>query len=363
MDFLSRPGEGAYIELQAGVAPTQNQEFLLGPGDTLAWTECIAPVQIEPDAGHDIDYAVACDAMETVILDAVPDTVLAEKDAWLSRQVSVPVDRILWRGSVWGALHEKLTGRSISMGLQFDAASVDEGAMAPWIELLEDGTFSAKTLSQMPTAWAVSDRWLRRIQESAEIHGTTWLHELFLGVCLLDRDQRAQAKEHFESSVKMQDNYLAHRHLALIHELDGNADAAWQAYARAWDASDGLTQLAVEICRFLQEQGMDERLADFVDELPPEARMHERILLAQAQVAMREGDYAAVLDALDRPFATIREGETLLTDLWFAAHRQRCEAEIGRTLSAEEAAKVERQNSPPPQIDFRMKTALAEEDR
>ena len=35
MNFLSSPGSGHYIEMQAGVAPTQSQTFTLGGNDNL----------------------------------------------------------------------------------------------------------------------------------------------------------------------------------------------------------------------------------------------------------------------------------------------------------------------------------------
>ena len=354
-DLLSLPGEGAYIELQAGVAPTQNQEFALGGGETLQWTECICPMRIDPAQGHDPDYAAACAAMETIVFAEAPERLLAERDAWLATQATAPVSETLHFGRAWGMLHERMAGARISPGLRFDVAPADE---ACWAELLDGGAFSPQTLAESPRTWAVSDRWMGALAESAQAHGTTWLHELFLGAGFLDRDQRTKAKEHFQRSSQLRDNYLADRHLALLRVLDGDAPAAWESYRKAWANADGNTHLAVEICRFLQENGMNAQLVAFVSELPPVTRGHERIRLAQAQVALLQGDYAQVLDVLNGRFATIREGETLLTDLWFAAHRQQAAQEKGRPLTEQESADVDRRNPPPQRIDFRMKTDM-----
>ena len=150
-------------------------------------------------------------------------------------------------------------------------------------------------------------------------------------------------------------HHLAHRHLALIDTLNGEPVAAWSHYQRAWAKSEHNTQLAVEICKFLRENDMGDELIQFVKQLPPEAQGHERIRLAQAQVALAEGETARVLAILDGDFATVREGETLLTDLWFAAHRLQAEEVKGEPLSPAEAAEVDRQYPPPQRIDFRMK--------
>ena len=354
-DFLSLPGQGAYIELQAGVTPTQNQEFMLDGGETLAWTESIAPVSIAPQIGHDPNYHAACAAMEELILAQVPDSVLADVDGWMTQLAAQPVGEILSRGRAWGMLHERMTGSRISAGLDFTVEPKDE---ACWAELLVDGKFSAATLMRSPSSWAVSDRWLDVLLTSRELHGTTWLHELFLGVAALDRERVGDAQTHFERSQALQKNYLAHRHLALIDTLSGDPAAAWAHYQRAWEESEHSTQLAVEICRFLRENGMPDELVQFVKQLPPESQSHERIRLAQAQVALAEGDYQQVLAILDGDFATVREGETLLTDLWFAAHRLRAEEAKGEPLSPAEAVEVDRQYPPPQRIDFRMKIEI-----
>jgi len=43
MDYLSNPGEGLYLEIQSGIAPTQNQRFELPPHSELEWTAAFSP--------------------------------------------------------------------------------------------------------------------------------------------------------------------------------------------------------------------------------------------------------------------------------------------------------------------------------
>ena len=53
-------------------------------------------------------------------------------------------DQILHVGQPWGALHEKLTGSKLAKGLYFNVSKTGEAA--PWLELIQDGKFSAQTL-------------------------------------------------------------------------------------------------------------------------------------------------------------------------------------------------------------------------
>ena len=65
--------------------------------------------------------------------------------------------------------------------------------------------------------------------------------------------------------------------------------------------------------------------------------------------------YPAVLrQVLDREFATVREGEALLTELWFGLQIAEAEAELGRPLNEAERAAVSAAHPMPYHLDFRM---------
>ena len=89
--------------------------------------------------------------------------------------------------------------------------------------------------------------------------------------------------------------------------------------------------------------------------MPPAIAAHERITLAQAQMALERGEYESVRHHLNREFTTVREGEVSLSDLWFASFIREAEGRKGRKLTDEEARKISEDNPPPRQIDFRMK--------
>ncbi len=353
--YLSCEGHGEYIELQAGVAPTQNQEFVLGAGEVLSWTECIAPVSIEPEVGHDSDFHAACAAMAEIGNTIAPADGLQEMDEWLSETAVSPVDTVLQRGRAWGMLHERLTGKTISPGLDFAAEVGDEYC---WADLLAHGHFSSNTLNRPPASWAVSKRWKAHLEGSMEARGTTWLHELFSGVIELDQEDVDNAYERFMRSAELKNNYLAHRHLALIHEQRDNLDEAWREYMLAWKTANDNVNLAVEMCQFLQRHTILTELTEFVSALPDVLRKHERIRLALAQVALLQGRYDLVREILYGEFATNREGETLLSDLWIASFEDEAAEQKGAPLTDQEKSALRQAHPVPNHIDFRMKTEI-----
>ena len=57
---------------------------------------------------------------------------------------------------------------------------------------------------------------------------------------------------------------------------------------------------------------------------------------------------------MSRKFATIREGETLLSDLWIKLRRGRLEASLGRTATADELRQDLASHPLPRVLDLRM---------
>lgn len=347
MDYLARPNEGRYLEIQSGVAPTQNQRFALAPGAELDWTEAYLPVQLDAGAAHDA-YGTAVEHAAGALDALVPEEMLARIDALLRHEARQPLDQLLSTGERWGARQELLLGRGLADGLDF---AVD-GAEEVWDALARDGVVSPEQLEVVPEGIVVSKAWLERVQQSAERQGTSWLHELILGTAALDREARDAARQHVSRSLALRSSWAAYRLQALLAE---DADATLANYLAAWQQGDAPPELAVEIATFLMAQQRPAALKAFVEALPEAVRDRERIVLARAVVAADAGQFDELERLLlERQYASIREGETLLSDLWVRLQRGRLEAELGRAAAAEEVAARLRLHPLPRQLDLRM---------
>lgn len=353
MEFLSEEGKGEYIEIQGGVTPTQLQTRPLGAGGSIEWTECIAAFAMDGAMAQQADYLAACAAAGEAIDKKVPADALRDADAFLKGHATTPITTLLHRGTGWGELFERRTGARISAGLLFEDAP--GGEEQPWSELLADGTFSAATLGREPESFNVSPGWMDVLRRSMKERGATWLHHLHAGVAALEAGSFEEAKRDFGAALELKESALGRRCVALLEEQAGRLDSAFKAYEGAWRLCADDTNLAVEICEFLARHNRADDLGAFVNSLPPAIAAHERITLAQAQMALERGEYESVRHHLNREFTTVREGEVSLSDLWFASFIREAEGRKGRKLTDEEARKISEDNPPPRQIDFRMK--------
>ena len=290
-----------------------------------------------------------------VVDQRVPVSTLNQIDVFLRAQADAPVGRLLHRGSGWGSLYEKRIGRKISPGLLFETVLGNEER--PWSELLAGGRFSPESLSTMPASYNVSPGWTNVLRESAQAHGATWLHHLHLGVAELEGGGFPRAREHFDASLVLKDNAPAHRCLALLDELSGDLVAAEVQYMRAWSLSGNDQNLAIELGEFLARHKRYAAFEAFTRSLPATTGDHERIVLLKAQLALERNEFATVRRLLQREYATVREGEISLSDLWFASCVREAERRAGRKLTLTEKGKLMEESPPPRRIEFRVQAA------
>jgi hypothetical protein len=348
MDYLSRPGEGKYLEIQSGITPTQNQRFSLAAGEELEWTEAFFPVSLDADKAHDPDYRAAVLHAAGAVDAAIPAAELARIDAFLRDQARQPLSDRYSEGQPWGMRQEQLLGKPLASGLNFTVAAPGDA----WDDLARGTVVSEENLRRVPDGIAISRPWVERLFASAQAQGWTWFHELVLATALCDHGNPKDAREHVDRSLAARSTWLGHRLRAL---LDPDTDAAAADYLQAWQMGDAPPELAVEIATYFMKTERSENLKSFVETLPAGVRDNERIILARAVVAANDGDFDELQRLLfSRQFATIREGETLLSDLWVRLRKGRLEAGLGRAATAAEVKHDLAAHPMPPALDLRM---------
>ncbi len=347
MDFLARPAQGKYLEIQSGIAPTQNQRFPLAPHQELDWTEVFSPIQLDASHAHADDYRAAVAHAATELDGVVPAEELARIDAFLTHEARQPLAQRFSAGEPWGARQEHLLGRPLAQGLEFSVSGETEF----WDDLAANKSIAAERLAALPNGFAVSDLWVERLKTSAGSHNT-WVHALMLAIAALDRDDRDSAQQLTQQSLALKPSWLGYRLAAL---LSTRTDDAVANYSKAWATGDAPPELAVEIAQYLMGTRRPAELKAFVEALPAAIGDNERIVLARAVVAADSHDFDTVDRLLfSRQFATIREGETVLSDLWLRLRRGRLEAQLGRTANADEIRADLAAHPTPRQLDLRM---------
>jgi tetratricopeptide (TPR) repeat protein len=389
-DFLSLPGE-QYLEVQAGLAPTQLHTADIDAGAVVDWVQAFTALRVDPEKAHGGDYRAAAGYVEDALARAVPPASLEQALEAARRRAGANAE-ILALGSGWGALERqraaKRTGPSpsgvfrdgVPAGLSFPDESIGDDER-PWASLVSAGRLPPRPVEAGPGSFAVDTAWESLLLQSRDSGGEAerrqdWLTPYHLGVIAFERGETEKAEAYWRESAAAEENAWAYRNLAVAAlrraastqaaPEDGTGALVW--YKKAFDRQEGRLDpsFAEEYIPLLIEQGRVEEAAAELAAYTAgrgDAALQGPLLDAAARVAFARGDDAL----LDRIFslepARIREGNTTLVDLWTAREIRRLTAG-GMDRDAAEArvreALASGELEPPREIDFRMYTRSEE---
>lgn len=357
--YLSEPGR-AYIEIQAGLGRIQAGCLPMPAHAEWSWTEAYGLLAGDPQTLHSPDWSIARNAAEQGM-----ESLLSARDLESWHQTSaatatLPPSEILHTGSGWGAL-ERLRGERqgahcyLPPEMEFPLSSLG-AEQQPWLELLETGAFPGQPVTASdPGAYLIQDEWRWLLERSlAAGRGDHWLSWYHLGVARMEIHEAEGARSAWERSLALQPTAWAHRNLAQLARQQNQPALALEHYAQAWACGPHSRALAIEYAQYLADLQLYLRLDDFVRALAPDLAAHERMSIFRALAALKAGRLAEVEPVFSHPFATIREGELTLTNLWFEWHARKLAARENAPFDAALLARAQREFPPPPNIDFRL---------
>ncbi len=366
-EFLSQPGE-AYLEIQAGLAPTQVHGMVMPAQAAWDWTQVFGYIEADPAGVHSPTWQAAWQTVDAALKAKISPEQLAAVEQECRARADLPPIELLQHGSGWGALEvHRRTGQA-RLARQVGEAPVSPAFVFPyetlgeeqqkWLALLEQGRLPEQDPAQIPGEWMVQPEWQALLEASLQDEANrSWFALLHLGVMRLESFDGAGAVAAWEESIRCKPSVWAYRNLAVLRLRQKDEAAALEDYRLAWDlavASGALPgALAAEYLGVLVATRQYALGQQVVNSLPPQARDADRVQILRGQIAMQLGDLEAVEQVLQREYAVVREGESLLSDLWFELQVRRISAQNGEPLSEALRQKVRKERQPPARIDFR----------
>jgi tetratricopeptide (TPR) repeat protein len=359
-EFLATPGQ-QYIEIQAGLAPTQQHTVPMPAHSEWVWTQAFGPLSADPAAVHGSDWTTAWQAVDHALKQRLTRASLQGLEARCRPLLDSPPTAILHAGTGWGALERHRRARQGEPPLPPAFAFPDEtlgAAQQRWLELLETGALPEQDPAAVPGEWLIQPEWLTILEISAATPANRhWEALLHLGVMQIEAGDEAGARMAWEESLQLRPSAWAERNLGALEVRRGAPAAALPHYQRAWALAGAAgtpdVSFALEYLAALHAAAEFDTAWTFYQALPPAMRALGTVQLLAAKVALERGDLAFVEAAFEAEFASIREGATDLTNLWFGFQARRLAARDGLPLPA--ALAQVRQTCPPPYgIDFRV---------
>lgn len=358
-ELLSAPG--AKFEIQAGLARTQMECPPIPPRSEWNWLEAFGMCETDPTITHGEDWTRACQHVDAWFDERLPledlETELSRSRAFADR----PPTEILLRGLGWGAL-ENLRRRKAGQeffcrsGLVFDESSLNE-PQEPWRHLLEKGIFPEPNASEPPASWMAQNEWRELLEASlGRPGGDHWLSQLQLGFMHYANGAYEAADNAWTKSVAHCPNLWAYRNLAQSAMAQGDLPRAADLYLQAYALAPDLRPLVIECCHALIDAGRPQRCLEIIESLPSQLRQYPRVRVLEAHAAIETDDLNRAANILTEDFDLFdaREGETILSDLWFAMHEKRIAEAEEIPVNQALRQRVRKDYPPPPNLDFRV---------
>lgn len=346
-DYLSRKGEGSYIEIQAGIGRSQLHGFEM-PGDTVwDFTCAVGAVDADIACTHGVDWHEGNAYMAELINSTVSADDIYAAHAYCAALGDKAPDELLYYGSGWGALERKrreAEGASpIPAGYLFpDDSLTDE--QTPWLTLLTTGALPEGE----PVSYMTDPAWQRRLETSPD----SWQKYYHLGVMAVEAMQRGKGCALIDESLLYARNVWNLRAAAVLCSSSTQAQAL---YAEACAIGFPDIAFAQEYLALLCNHGQYAKASAVFAALPAAWQDNSRVQIEATRAALAQGD-TSLCDAgfFERTFPNIRECETVLTDLWYEHQALLLSRERGVSLDDALRDEVRRTLTPPRDIDFRM---------
>lgn len=372
-EFLSprvSPGETgqAYLEIQTGLAPSQLHGLPMAANSTLDWTQAFGYLEADPVQVHGPDWDVSCQAVQSALEMKLSSRQLASFQDTFRSQADRPSSQLLSAGSGWGAVELARRGRAgnempLPASFAFPPETVGP-EQQKWLALLNEGSLPAQDPAGLPGEWLTQAEWQALLETSLEKEsGRSWYSLLHLGVMRLEAFDEGGAASAWQASLELIPSVWAYRNLAVLYLRQKNDGKAFACYDKAWQLAlaSGIssTALTSEYLLSLVTAGSFTRAREVYASLLPQIQETDRVQILFGQIAMALNDLDAVEKVLQRDFAVVREGEIVLSDLWFELQARRFAAQTGQTPGPELRLKVKKLFPPPAHIDFRISNEVS----
>lgn len=342
--FLAGDGAGDYLEVQAGITRTQAHPAWIAPHAEMHMTQQIAQFDSVPAAG---EYETARRVVAARVEAYLPVAGLAAAHVRYESLSRKPAERILHHGLGWGALELRRDPQALPEHLGFPACTLG-AEQAPWLALL-----SGRPLPETDT-FMVAEPWLARMEQAQP--KTAALHNA-LGVAYLEHGRAEKAQQAWNAALAMQDAPQPHRNLAVLALRRGDMPGALAHLKTATSLiadADTLRPYTEETIAALSQAGQFAEAYAYYRTLPETLQAEERMRLTVLRSAFEIGEDDFVQAQFAARFSVVREGEAMLSNLWFADRARKQARAEGTTVTPELMECIRQTAELPAHLDFRM---------
>lgn len=333
-----------YLEIQAGLAKTQQECLPMPPNTTWEWLEAYGAIQLDP-AEVSGSWQHAVNAVTQKLDAMLPESQLDELLARTRQSIALKPATVVHHGSGWAALEERRRGKSLTKHLDFGSCGPEQ---QEWLDLLEHGRMD----DEPPQSFMVQDEWFALLKKAAKNHPQRWKIHYHLALNYFRRQDLERANAAIDASIACHRSAWNLHAKAYLRRAAGHKEEVADLLLEALALRPNDSSLLKDSSKTLMECQAYAPLAELVQGLDQSLRQRASIRLIDAKALARSGqldEAEAILDTLNGDdLPGIREGEVSLSELYVYIQCQKAARE-GRALDPRDVVV-------PARLDLRMST-------
>lgn len=334
--FLAPGRNTEYVEIQAGVAPSQQHGMFIDGFSKLSWTQAFGAIAGDNDKIQDKDYHVAKSEASQVVSKLITPKDIEEMNREFEATATIPpTGDFVTRASGWGYLEQKLRGDSLTIpsAFLFDGKELTE-AESIWESFLDHGRIEGNPDEVFTLPAVVGPVWRSKLEQAVahahDIKDTAVLKH-YLGIALLEEENVVAAKQCWLDTYEILPNPWTARNIAAL-ELRRNAvdiSLEWYEKAVSMDAGEASIMIAEEYFKTLVSTGRYQQALEYFNTMPENYLVDsDTIALDRAKLAAALGDADTIKTLIiDRQLCNFREGDAPFDEIW----KRYCLLRYGRT--------------------------------
>ena len=356
--FLSKENEGAYVEIQAGITPTQVNGFDIDANSCIEFTQMFSFINLinqnDINELYDKDYSKAREKIQNIIDNNVDKNHLNDLFYKYSKESNLEINgKILSFGKGWGALEdkrrEKYKLKKSPKSLSFPKSSIDRECLI-WLKLLEYGNLDEMEESYLPDSYMLDLK-----NELENIENKNAIALIHLGIIYYENFLEEKAFECWIKSLNIKPYALAYRNLSIYYKNKNEYDKSIFYMEKALYTFENKNKLIDEafLVEYLELLSYVKNY-DKIISIYEKYNKNEKISKFAAKAYLEKKEYKKLENIFNIEQITIREGENYLLDIYFEYIAKLKSEKENIEFNGELVKKVRAEEKAPKNLDFRM---------
>ena len=356
--FLSKENEGAYVEIQAGITPTQVNGFDIDANSCIEFTQMFSFINLinqnDINELYDKDYSKAREKIQNIIDNNVDKNHLNDLFYKYSKESNLEINgKILSFGKGWGALEdkrrEKYKLKKSPKSLSFPKSSINKECLI-WLKLLEYENLDEMEESYLPDSYMLDLK--NELENIENKNAITLIH---LGIIYYENFLEEKAFECWIKSLNIKPYALAYRNLSIYYKNKNEYDKSIFYMEKALYIFENKNKLIDEafLVEYLELLSYTKNY-DKIISIYEKYNKNEKISKFAAKAYLEKKEYKKLENIFNIEQITIREGENYLLDIYFEYIAKLKSEKENIEFNSELVKKVRAEEKAPKNLDFRM---------